>query len=282
MPRLSAIDLALLAIACAGFASCTEGASPRPGQPVVEGTVTQVFDGDTIIVQLDSGPITVRLHSIDTPEHDQPWGRAAARALANRVQGRRVSLAPITQDSYDRLVADVFLGDESVNAWMVKQGHAWAYRHYLADRTYCSWEDEARAAHRGLWSLPPNTWRAPWQWRAAGRGEAVTYDDYSRETVAHCIAAVPAHVSPGNSHLPSGNASTGSGNEDAPASGRPDSTQPRPADCLIKGNISSSGRIYHLPGSDSYDETRVDESKGERWFCTEAEARAAGWRPAGR
>jgi len=51
------------------------------------------------------------------------------------------------------------------------------------------------------------------------------------------------------------------------------------ADCVIKGNISSSGRIYHLPGSAAYDKTNIDESRGERWFCTEAEARAAGWRP---
>ena len=27
-----------------------------------------------------------------------------------------------------------------------------------------------------------------------------------------------------------------------------------------------------------YDETRIDESEGERWFCNEDEARAAGWR----
>jgi hypothetical protein len=48
--------------------------------------------------------------------------------------------------------------------------------------------------------------------------------------------------------------------------------------CRIKGNISQSGRIYHVPGSPSYDQTRIDESKGERWFCSEAQARAAGWR----
>jgi endonuclease YncB( thermonuclease family) len=49
--------------------------------------------------------------------------------------------------------------------------------------------------------------------------------------------------------------------------------------CVIKGNISSDGeRIYHVPGGQWYDETRISESKGERWFCTEAEARAAGWR----
>ncbi|MEM8629674.1 MAG: thermonuclease family protein [Pseudomonadota bacterium] len=49
-------------------------------------------------------------------------------------------------------------------------------------------------------------------------------------------------------------------------------------DCAIKGNISKSGRIYHLPGTRSYAKTRIDTSKGERWFCSEAEARAAGWR----
>ena len=48
--------------------------------------------------------------------------------------------------------------------------------------------------------------------------------------------------------------------------------------CLVKGNISGSGRIYHLPGSRSYERTRIDESDGERWFCTAAEAEAAGWR----
>jgi endonuclease YncB( thermonuclease family) len=51
-------------------------------------------------------------------------------------------------------------------------------------------------------------------------------------------------------------------------------------DCVIKGNISGSGRIYHLPGSPSYDRAEIDEASGERWFCTAAEAEAAGWRAA--
>jgi len=52
-------------------------------------------------------------------------------------------------------------------------------------------------------------------------------------------------------------------------------------ECVIKGNISSSGeKIYHLPGCDYYNQTVIDESKGEKWFCTEAEAVAAGWRKA--
>jgi len=49
--------------------------------------------------------------------------------------------------------------------------------------------------------------------------------------------------------------------------------------CDIKGNINGEGqRIYHVPGSPSYENTVVDEDKGERWFRTESEARAAGWR----
>jgi len=48
---------------------------------------------------------------------------------------------------------------------------------------------------------------------------------------------------------------------------------------LIKGNINSSGeKIYHVPGGEYYDKTVIDESKGERWFCSEAEAQSAGWR----
>ncbi len=50
------------------------------------------------------------------------------------------------------------------------------------------------------------------------------------------------------------------------------------ADCLIKGNISRNGRIYHVPGGQYYSRTKINQSKGERMFCTEAEAQAAGWR----
>ncbi len=50
--------------------------------------------------------------------------------------------------------------------------------------------------------------------------------------------------------------------------------------CAIKGNVSGSGRIYHLPGSPSYERTSIDEAAGERWFCTADEAEAAGWRAA--
>jgi len=53
----------------------------------------------------------------------------------------------------------------------------------------------------------------------------------------------------------------------------------RPAECVIKGNVGARGeRIYHVPGQRHYDATQISASRGERWFCTETEARAAGWR----
>lgn len=52
-----------------------------------------------------------------------------------------------------------------------------------------------------------------------------------------------------------------------------------PEGCAIKGNVTRNGRIYHMPWSPWYGQIRIDSAKGKRWFCSEAEALAAGWRP---
>lgn len=55
--------------------------------------------------------------------------------------------------------------------------------------------------------------------------------------------------------------------------------QSQDGECVIKGNISRVGeRIYHMPFQQFYNRTRINEAKGERWFCTEGEAQNAGWR----
>jgi endonuclease YncB( thermonuclease family) len=70
-----------------------------------------------------------------------------------------------------------------------------------------------------------------------------------------------------------------SSQEVSPRDLRPEEHGSQGADCRIKGNVSSRGeRIYHVPGGAFYSRTRIDTSKGERWFCSESEARAAGWR----
>jgi len=58
-------------------------------------------------------------------------------------------------------------------------------------------------------------------------------------------------------------------------------TTPTPTSCNIKGNISSTKeKIYHMVGCGSYNKTVIDETKGEKMFCSEKEAIDAGWRKA--
>ncbi|WP_353931155.1 cold shock domain-containing protein [Okeanomitos corallinicola TIOX110] len=54
--------------------------------------------------------------------------------------------------------------------------------------------------------------------------------------------------------------------------------------CKIKGNISinTGRRWYHVPGAEDYESTVINPTKGEKWFCTESEAVANGWRKAPR
>lgn len=65
----------------------------------------------------------------------------------------------------------------------------------------------------------------------------------------------------------------------AQASGCPQGCVAPPPGCTIKGNVSKTGeRIYHMPGQRYYDQTTIDPGSGERWFCSEEEAQANGWR----
>jgi endonuclease YncB( thermonuclease family) len=208
---LASSVFASIAIVVSGVFACTAAAqasTPRatqrpppaevaqalatPGNsPVLRGRVIDVIDGDSVAVQLQTGRIEVRLHAADAPEHDQPGGRAAGRALRKRLpRGSDVLLEPFEQDQYDRLVAVIERDGESVNAWMVQQGHAWAYRQYTTDGRYCRWEDAARTAHRGLWSSPPGEWVAPWDWRRRARQPGYQPADRSRETLADCLASL--------------------------------------------------------------------------------------------
>ena len=153
------------------------------------GVVTSVIDGDTIKVQLSTGPVTVRLGHIDAPELNQTGGGAAVRALDRRLLARQVSLDVITRGGEESLVAVVFLGDENVNAWMVKQGHAWAYRGHTREADYCVWENAARSLRRGLWEAGRD-WVAPWDWRETKRDPLYFVTDYNGANAASCIREI--------------------------------------------------------------------------------------------
>lgn len=59
-----------------------------------------------------------------------------------------------------------------------------------------------------------------------------------------------------------------------------DSREPPNPSCPIKGNINKGKKLYHVPGTAYYNSVRIDESAGERWFCSPEEAERAGWLPA--
>ena len=50
--------------------------------------------------------------------------------------------------------------------------------------------------------------------------------------------------------------------------------------CTIKGNVTAGGLIYHTPSSPWYQKVSMGGATGKRWFCSESEAVAAGWRAA--
>jgi endonuclease YncB( thermonuclease family) len=250
MRTLTHTCLLLASIVTAWLSTGLAGAAESP---VLTGHVTKVTDGDTITVRLDSGPIKVRLDSIDAPERRQPYGRDSMAALYKLVGGKTVELEVVEQDRYSRQVAVVFVDGDNVNARMVQEGHAWAYREYVRDMDYCRWEGAARASNLGIWGLEAKEQVAPWEWRDLNRGDKYEPTDYTQKTVDDCIRA------------------SGSRTDAAP-------TESTDRECKIKGNISRNGRIYHVPGSPNYAATQIDETKGERWFCTAEEAEAAGWR----
>jgi micrococcal nuclease len=183
--RLGAIIHAVAALAC-GFALPFNAVSLE--SPVIAAVVTNVIDGDTIKVQLSEGPALVRLANIDAPETIQSGGGAAARALHARILGQEVSLQVLERDRDQRLVAVVFLGNENVNAWMVKQGHAWADRGSTLAQDYCVWEKAARSLRRGLWADKHSV--APWDWRISQRDALHFVTDYTHASAAGCLREI--------------------------------------------------------------------------------------------
>jgi len=182
--------LFLLVTFC-GAPTLVAAAGTHDSRPVLTGIVTRVIDADTIDVKLTSGPIRVRFHGIDAPERGQPGGAEATAALKRWILDKEVDLEPSDQSrSYDRLVATVYHGETNINARLVREGYAWADPRYLGkvDALLCHDEANARAAKRGLWSLPPDARHAPWEYRR--RKTLPQFTDSARRTAAQCIAAI--------------------------------------------------------------------------------------------
>lgn len=127
--------------------------------------ISSVTDGDSINI----GSTRIRLYGIDAPELKQTcdfngnvWhcGQKAQKELANKIGNKFVTCTVRNIDKYKRLVAVCRVGAIHLNAWMVKNGWAVAYRDY--SREYIEDERQAKATRQGIWR---STFMMPWDWR---------------------------------------------------------------------------------------------------------------------
>jgi len=133
-------------------------------------TVVSVGDGDTLRVRSQGKTITIRLGCIDSPETAQkPWGQQSASRLKQLLPpGQAVQVRKIDQDRYERTVAELYLGNQSVNLQMVKEGHAVVYRQYLnscaaTKNQYLQAEKIAKQKRLGFWNQREPV--MPWNFR---------------------------------------------------------------------------------------------------------------------
>ena len=170
MKKLAQITLLLLLPL---LLTCISVPTPHAAIRTVSGTITKVTDGDTVHVTTpEQTKLKVRLYGIDAPETDkinnktgrvnipgQPYGEESMNALANKIMGKKVKVDILDIDKrYRRMVGMIYLDDRNINLEMIRKGYAEAFIEYLKEEPYKSEflkvEREARAAKKGIWSLP--------------------------------------------------------------------------------------------------------------------------------
>lgn len=148
--------------------------------PVIEeGVIQRVKDGDSYLVDIgERRPLEVRVAGIDSPEEvwpgrweAQPFGEQAKAYATKRLAGKHVRIEIRDTDRYGRSVGEVFVDDQPISRDLVREGLAWWNRQYAPrDTVLQSLQDEARSAHRGLWSEADPV--PPWEYRK--RAQAAT------------------------------------------------------------------------------------------------------------
>jgi endonuclease YncB( thermonuclease family) len=124
-----------------------------------------IIDGDTIHI----GSKKYRFSGIDTPEMKQTCGKdnkiimcgvLAKNALIKKISNRPVLCKEETIDRYKRIIAECFINNDSLSKYLVRNGHAFAYRKY--SKKFIEDEQYAKENKLGLWSM---TFEYPWEYR---------------------------------------------------------------------------------------------------------------------
>ena len=238
--RTPVLLAATIAVAAAIAASAWIDAHAQATSGATVAGPARVVDGDTLEVR----GTRVRLHGIDAPETKQQC-RAGGRLWAcgreaTRALARYIGSRTVSCEERDR---DRYGRVVAVCHSGGKDLNAWMATQGWAF-AYRRYSTDYTRQETSARTAKRGVWRgeavAPWDWR---RGTRLANEKRTTQR--------------------------------ATSQAR---TQP-PRGCAIKGNISKSGtRIYHVPDGRYYDATQINTAKGERWFCSEAEAQGAGWR----
>ena len=149
-----------------------ESVSPVPqGQAF---RVIKVYDGDTVQVSGAGIEFRIRLAGIDTPETggrgrpEQPFAKQGKQVLTALVLDKNVTLKQYGTGSYNRVLAELFIGRRNINLAMVQNGLAEVYRGTLPKgldtAAYKRAQHNAKARGIGMWALG-RRYKSPKQWR---------------------------------------------------------------------------------------------------------------------
>lgn len=102
-----------------------------------EAKVMSVYDGDTVKVAFPFGgkmfKWNCRLSGVDTPElrtknkKEKEFGYKVRDHLREKILGKIITLKCGEFDKYGRLLGEIFIDDESVNKWLIKNEYAFEY-----------------------------------------------------------------------------------------------------------------------------------------------------------
>ena len=136
--------------------------------------IAKVTDGDTIRIEEKK----IRFFGIDAPEQkqqckktwltisfisfskDYPCGQISTDKLKKKINNKLLICKWSNKDRYKRYIAECFKDKTNINAWMVRNGYAVAYRKY--SKKFVSQEIFAKKEKLGLWS---GTFMMPWDYR---------------------------------------------------------------------------------------------------------------------
>lgn len=134
---------------------------PALGADSWNGKVTDVSDGDTLVIGNAGRVRVVQLAGIDAPELTQEYGKDARDFVKEMTKGKRVMVEVLETKSSTSLVAKVTVDGKDLAATLVESGLAWSEQNSSADLQ--SAQEKAKSGKQGLWAGTNPT--APWDYR---------------------------------------------------------------------------------------------------------------------